>query len=85
MTSKDLKQISLFYEETPQPRSDPPIVRLAGWPKTAGEFGKCIGADFGKKVRVERWIEIKGSRENELRDAELLVVVAVCQRSPTKS
>ncbi len=23
---------------------------------------------------MERWIEIKGSRENELRDAELLVV-----------
>ncbi len=38
-----------------------------------------------KKVRVERWIEIKGSRENELRDAEHLGVVAVCQRSPTKS
>ncbi len=36
-----------------------------------------------KIVRVERWIEIKGSRENERRDAELLVVVAVCQRSPT--
>ncbi len=34
---------------------------------------------------MERWIEIKGSRENELRDAELLVVVAVCQRSPTMS
>ncbi len=29
---------------------------------------------------MERWIEVKGSRENELRDAELLVVVAVCQR-----
>ncbi len=40
-----------------------------------------IGGDFGKKRRVERWIEIKGSRENELRDAELLVVVAECQRS----
>ncbi len=44
-----------------------------------------IGGDFGKKVRVERWIEIEGSRENELRDAELFVVVAECQRSPTKS
>ncbi len=44
-----------------------------------------IGGDFGKNVRVERWIEIKGSKEKELRDAELLVAVAVCQRSPTKS
>ncbi len=43
---------------------------------------RVIGEDFGKKVRVERWIEIKGSRETELRDAELLVVGAVCQRSP---
>ncbi len=35
---------------------------------------------------MERWIEIKGSREREeLRDAELLVVGAVCQRSSTKS
>ncbi len=53
---------------------------------SGGERRSVIGGDFGKKkVRVERWIEIKGSRENELRDAELLVVVAVCQRSPTKS
>ncbi len=52
---------------------------------SGGERRSVIGGDFGKKVRVERWIEMKGSRENELSDAELLVVVAVCQRSPTKS
>ncbi len=51
---------------------------------SGGERRSVIGGDFGKKVKVERWIEIKGSRENELRDAELLVVVAVCQRSPTE-
>ncbi len=51
---------------------------------SGGENRSVIGADFGKKVRAERWIEIKGSRENELGYAELLVVVAVCQRSPTK-
>ncbi len=50
--------------------------------RSVGERRRVIGEDFVKKVRVERWIEIKGSRENELRDAELLVVVAVCQRSP---
>ncbi len=33
----------------------------------------------GLKVRVME------TRENELRDAELLVVVVVCQRSPTRS
>ncbi len=32
-----IKHICLFYEETPQPRSDPPIVRMARWPKTPGE------------------------------------------------
>ncbi len=53
--------------------------------RSGGERRSVIGGDFGKKVRVERLIEIKGSRENELRDAGLLVVVAVCQRSPTKS
>ncbi len=52
---------------------------------SGGERRRVLGGDFGKKVGVERWIEIKASRENELRDAELLVVVAVCQRSPTKS
>ncbi len=31
---------------------------------------------------VELWIKMKGSRENELRVVKLLVVVAVCQRSP---
>ncbi len=51
---------------------------------SGGERRSVIGGDFGKKS-VERWIDSKGSRENELRDAELLVVVAVCQRSPTKS
>ncbi len=35
--------------------------------------------------KVERWIEMKGSRENELSDAELLVVVAACQRSSAES
>ncbi len=32
---------------------------------SGGERRSVIGGDFGKKVRVERWIEIKGSRENE--------------------
>ncbi len=41
-----------------------------------------MGRDFGENLRMEKWIEIKGSKENELRDAELLVGVAVCQRSP---
>ncbi len=52
---------------------------------SGGERRSVIGGDFGKKVRLERWIEIEGSREKELRDAELLVVVAVGQRSPTRS
>ncbi len=36
----------------PQPRSDPPIVRMARWPKTPGELGKCTGAE---SVRTIRW------------------------------
>ncbi len=31
-----LKQICLFYEETPSHGPIPPIVRMARWPKTAG-------------------------------------------------
>ncbi len=52
---------------------------------SVGERRSVVGEDFVKKSesgKVERWIEVKGLRENELRDAELLVVVAVCQRSP---
>ncbi len=51
--------------------------------RSVGERRRVIGKDFVKKVRVERGIEINGLRENELRDAELLVVVAVCKRNPT--
>ncbi len=51
-----IKHICLFHEETPQPRSDPPpIVRMARWPKTAGELGNCISAEtraHDKKGRV---------------------------------
>ncbi len=41
---------------------------------SGGERRSVIGGDFGENERgtVERWIEIKGSRENELREAELL-------------
>ncbi len=50
-----------------------------------GERRSVVSEDFVEKSesgKVKRWIEVKGVRENELRDAELLVVVAVCQRSP---
>ncbi len=37
-----------------QPWSDPPIVRMARWPKTAGELGKCIGAESVRTTRQEK-------------------------------
>ncbi len=52
---------------------------------SVGERRSVVGEDVVKKSesgKVERWIEIKGSRENELRYVDLLVDVAVCQRSP---
>ncbi len=47
-----------------------------------------MGRDFGENLRVEWWnggSRLKVREREELRDAELLVVVAVCQRSSTKS
>ncbi len=50
---KSVKHICLFYEETPQPRSDPPIVRMARWPKTAGELEGYISAENVRTVRQD--------------------------------
>ncbi len=49
-----LKHFCLFYQETPSHSPIPPIVRMARWPKTAGEFGKCIGADSVRTIKQGR-------------------------------
>ncbi len=49
-----MKQIGLFYEETPSHGPIPPIVRMARWPKTPGELGNCISAESVRTIRQER-------------------------------
>ncbi len=49
-----IKHICLFYEESPSHGPIPPIVRMARWPKTAGEIGKCIGADSVRTIKQGR-------------------------------
>ncbi len=44
----------MFYEETPNHGPIPPIVRMARWPKTPGEFGKCIGTDSVRTIKQGR-------------------------------
>ncbi len=41
----------LVLRENPQPCLDPPIVRMARWPKTPGELERYIGAESVRTIR----------------------------------
>ncbi len=49
-----LKHICLLYEETPSHGPIPPIVRMARWPKTAGELEGYISAESVRTIRKAR-------------------------------
>ncbi len=49
-----LKQICLFYKETPSHGPIPPIVRMARWPKMPGELERYIGAESVPTIRLEK-------------------------------
>ncbi len=51
---KLLKHICLFYEETPSHSLIPRIVRMARWPKTAGELEGYISAESVRTIRKAR-------------------------------
>ncbi len=43
--------IWLFQQNTPNHGSTPPHIRIARWPKTPVEWGKCIGAERADKSK----------------------------------
>ncbi len=47
------KTYQVVLRENPQPCLDPPIVKIARWPKTPGELEMYIGAECVRTIRQE--------------------------------
>ncbi len=55
---RKVKSITKLFEKYPQPCLNPPIVRMARWPKTPGELERRIGAESVRRDKIGKRVVV---------------------------